>query len=155
MAGCYICPSARSSVCLETPFRNCFLFWDETQANNLKTWNETETENLKIKTKQNDDNGLKTSSKKPVAKREWEWSEVRAGCSTVVGPNFFIFGWNGVEWSGVFCVVFSLLWSRDTQKRHRTKMRGFFCEYDKVVAVSVVVAIVFVVVHFWLVVKIL
>lgn len=45
------------------------------------------------------------------------------------------------------------------QETHRNdteqKCGVFLCEYDKVVAVSVVVAIVFVVVHFWLVVKIL
>lgn len=124
----------------------------------LKTWNETETENLKNKTKQNDDNGLKTSSKKPVAKREWEWSEVRAGwlAAVLLLARIFLFS-VGMESSevGSFVLFFRCCGQETHRNDTEQKCGVFFCEYDKVVAVSDVVAIVFVVVHFWLVVKIL
>lgn len=58
-----------------------------------------------------------------------------------------------MKW-GLLCCFFVVVVKRHTETTPN-KNAGFFCEYDKVVAVSVVVAIVFVVVHFWLVVKIL
>lgn len=80
---------------------------------------------------------------------------VLAGCSTVVGPIFFLFS-VGMESSEVGSfVLFFRCCGQETHRNDTEQKCGFFCEYDKVVAVSVVVAIVFVVVHFWLVVKIL